>query len=546
MTFVLRDYQREAINALHEYWQAGGGNGLIVLPTGSGKSLVIAALCQEMLEDYPTMRIGIVTHVRELIAQDYKELLALWPEAPAGIYSAGIGRRDVAVKILFMGVQSVWNRPYEIGSFDLLLVDEAHLVSHEKSTTYRKLFDHLKSLTPDMRIAGLTATAFRLDTGRLDTGRDKLFDDVVYDANVRDLIEAGWLCKLISKKTVLQMNVDNVKKRGGEFITKDLAIAVDQDWITKPATKEIVEYGEGRKSWLAFCVNVAHAMHVVDELRALGVSCEAVFGRTPKAQRDQIIQDFRDGKFTCLVSVMVLGIGFNVPHVDMICLLRPTASGGLFVQQVGRGLRNAPDKKDCLVLDFAGNTRRHGSIDEVVGHTIGAAKPVVCEECKSYVPAFSKICPDCGAPMPEVMPDRRGEGGGSGSERPMPGATADAETDIVSTSKPQWLNVSNVRYSLHRKHSQPDAPPTLRVSYRCGLVTTHHEWICFSHPWHSYAYQKAERWWNNHAGMSPPPASVEEALTRTHELDEPAQILVKPDGKYMRIIDVVLEAREKV
>lgn len=532
MTFVLRKYQREAIDALHLYWQNGGGNGLIVLPTGSGKSLVIAALCREMLEDYPTMRIGIATHVRELIMQDYLELLKLWPQAPAGIYSAGIGRRDCDAKILFMGVQSIWRKVREIGAVDLLLIDEAHLVSHNKNTTYRAMMDSLKEIAPDMRIAGLTATAFRLDTGWLHTGDDKIFDDVVYDANVRDLIKEGYLCKLISKKTAIEMKVDKVGKHAGEFITKELEVAVDQDWITGPICKEMIEYGKDRKCWLAFCVTVKHAEHVVDALRELGVDAHAVFGHTPKEARDRIVAEFRMGNFTCLVSVQVLGVGFNVPQVDLIALLRPTASGGLFVQQVGRGLRNAPDKKDCVILDFAGNTMRHGPIDRVRGKTIDE-KPreepttvKVCPQCKSFVPHGVMICPDCNYKFP--LPERK-----------MPAPTADAYTDIISDGAPRWLDVTSVRYSVHTKYGDPNAPKTLRADYLCGLMR-HSEWICFDHI--GYAREKANKWWDKHAGTSPP-GSVAAALVRQSELTTPLRIMVRPEGKYMRILNVELQSR---
>jgi DNA repair protein RadD len=145
-----------------------------VLPTGA-KSLVLAALCQELLRDYPALRIGIVTHVRELIAQNYQELMRLWPQAPAGIYSAGIGRRDARAKIVFMGIQSVHNKTDVLGDFDVLLVDECHLIPRNADTSYGRFIARLQDRVPDMRVVGLTATPYRLDSGRLDRGKDRLF-----------------------------------------------------------------------------------------------------------------------------------------------------------------------------------------------------------------------------------------------------------------------------------------------------------------------------------------------------------------------------------
>jgi DNA repair protein RadD len=536
MGFKLRPYQRNCLDHIYNYWRDDGGNCLVCLPTGSGKSLIIASICKELLADYPGMRIGVASHVRELIQQSYDELLALWPEAPAGIYSAGMNRREAGAKILFCGVQSVWNKVPIIGGIDLLLIDEAHLVSHNTETTYRKLIDALKLITPDMRIVGLTATAFRLDTGWLHKGKGAIFDDLVYEINVRNLIEQGYLCKLISKKTATQMDVSKVGKRAGEFITSELEIAVDQDWITKAACKEIVEYGKGRKAWLAFCVTVRHAEHVVERLRELGVSCFAVFGHTPKAQRDILIERFRAGEFTCLVSVMVLGIGFNVPHVDLICLMRPTASGGLFVQQVGRGLRNAEGKKDCLILDFSGNTLRHGPIDLVRGREKNERNPgekaaaKVCPECDSIVPLGATTCEVCGFVFAKP-------------ERKLNLPTADASRDIVSSNKPEWIEIDSVTYREHQKFGQPDAPHTLRVNYHAKF-TSYSEWVCFDHPQHSYPHDKAVSWWRGRS-RNPhwkTPGSVYEALERKRELIQVQRIQVQPDGKFHRIVKVELKA----
>jgi DNA repair protein RadD len=529
--FVLRDYQRASIDALYGYWGNGGGNGLIVLPTGSGKSLVIAALCQEILRDYPTMRIGIITHVRELIAQDHKELLALWPEAPAGIYSAGLNRRDTRHKILFMGIQSVFKRTDKIGLFDLLLIDEAHLVSHSETTMYRKFIDAQRAGMPDIRICGLTATPFRLDTGRLDKGFGKLFDDIVYDANVKTLIEQGWLCKLISKATKTKLSVEGVGKRGGEFIASQLEAAVDQEELVREAVSEARALGEDRRSWLVFCVTVNHGKHVCAELNAQGVHADQVYGTTPKAERDAIIERFRRGEITALVSVMVLGIGFNVPAADLIALLRPTQSAGLFVQQVGRGLRQAQGKTDCLVLDFAGNTKRLGPIDLVGSDKVH--KVIECPKCASLMSEHAKACPDCGYVWPVEEPKEAGPP----KPRLLHDAKADAEAEIVSTGEPQWVRVTGMRCSVHRKWNQPGALPTMRVDYQAGIFNTYSEWVCLSHPAGSYPREKATAWWRQNIPDGMPLAlSVEEGMMMSEELRCPSEIRVAPDGRYFRIV----------
>ena len=522
----LRPYQSASIDALFEYWAAEKGNGLIVLPTGAGKSLVLAALCQRLLTSYPTLRIGIVTHVRELIAQNYQELLRLWPSAPAGIYSAGIGRRDARAQILFCGIQSVWNKTDQIGAFDLLLVDECHLIPRSADTSYGKFIARLKDLTPDMRVAGLTATPYRLDSGRLDRGKDRLFEDVVFEANVADLIEQGYLSPLVSKATVQQLDTTGVAKRGGEFVAGELEIAVDKDWITRAAVAEIAKFGADRRAWLAFCAGVKHAEHVRDAIRDAGFTCESVTGETPKGERDRIIQSFRQGHIRCLTSVGVLGTGFNVPHVDLIALLRPTQSAGLYIQQVGRALRKAPGKDDALILDFAGLVKKHGPIDMVTAGSASKAKDPdaekevsakECPKCASLVGLATQTCPTCSYQWPMKEPEPKHE------------AAADAESSIVSKGAPVWVQVDDVRYYVHHKEGSPNS---VRAEYRCGFVT-HRAWLCFSHQ--GYARSKAEGWWRRTAG-SLAPRSTDEALARANECRQPTEIQIRPSGKYFEIV----------
>lgn len=524
MTLSLRPYQRESLDSLYAYWKDDKGNGLLVLPTGSGKSLILAALCQEVLRSYPGLRIGIVTHIKELISQDYQELLRLWPQAPCGIFSAGIGRRDSRSQILFMGIQSVWNKTDLLGAFDLLLVDEAHLIPPSTETTYGRFISRLKDATPDMRIVGLTATPYRLSTGLLHRGKDRIFEDVVYDVNVADLIEQGYLSPLISKATVQQFDVSGVHKRGGEYIEKELQIAIDKDWITKAAVDEIVQFGKDRKAWIAFCTGVKHSENVRDAIRNAGFSCESVTGETPKAERDRIVQQFRQGRIRCLTSVGVLSTGFNAPQIDLIALLRPTQSCGLYLQQVGRGLRNAPGKENCLVLDFSRNISKFGPIDTITVSSAAQAKSeqeVVrakeCPVCATLVALNCRSCPTCAHqwPIPDAPPKHE--------------ATADAVSAIVSKGAPAWIAVDSTRFYVHRKDGSPDS---LRVEYQCGL-TVHKEYLGFQHQ--GLFRQKAERFWLQ-AAAQPIPRTTQEALARQREIKQPTAIMVRPDGKYFSVV----------
>ena len=357
--FELRPYQQEALAALEKYWSRGGGNPLVVMATATGKSVIIAHLIRDVSQRYPALRVLVVTHTLELVEQDVEHLLALWPDAPIGINSAGIGQREWDAPIIFAGVQSVWRNAGRLGPRHLVLIDEAHLVPHDGDGMYRSLLSELRALAPagGMRIAGFSATPFRLDSGRLDEGEGKIFDDVVFDYDVGRGIREGWLSPLTSKATKIEINVSNVGRRGGEFIAGELERAADDNAVIAAACDEIVARGVDRRSWLVFCCGVLHAHHVCDALRMRGVACRVVTGETPLTEREDSIAMFKAGMVRCLVNVNVLTTGFDAPRIDLLAMLRPTLSTGLYVQMVGRGTRKADGKVNCLILDFAGNCR---------------------------------------------------------------------------------------------------------------------------------------------------------------------------------------------
>ena len=518
---TLRPYQQAAITAIYGYFQNSTGNPLVVIPTAGGKSLVMAAFIEGVLKAWPDQRILIVTHVRELIAQNHAEMIGLWPEAPAGIYSAGLGKREAQARILFAGIQSIHRRAQEIGHTDLVLIDEAHLIPGNSSTMYRRFLDGLAQINPALKVIGLTATPFRLDSGMLHEGKSALFTDIAYEAPVRDLIDAGYLSPLVSKQPATRLDVSKVGTRAGDFIQRDLAAAVDQEAITRSAVTEIIEHGAERKSWLAFCSGVEHARHVAEEFGRQGISCRTIFGDTPKEERDALIAAFKRGEVRALASMGVLTTGFNAPGVDLIALLRPTKSAGLYVQMVGRGTRLAPGKENCLVLDFAGNVRRHGPIDLVrpkrPGEAGGGEAPTkVCPVCESIIALSATECPDCGYEFPARM---------------VKIAPTAGTLPVLSPKAPQWLQVSGVSYSRHDKLG---GLPSLKVTYNCGL-TSYSEWVCIEHQ--GYARQKAAEWWRKRAPGCPVPLSVDEAIAQTARLARPSDISVRPSGRYFEISD---------
>ncbi|CAB4122341.1 SSL2 DNA or RNA helicases of superfamily II [uncultured Caudovirales phage] len=520
MSLNLRAYQTAAINGIYNYFAAETGNPLVVIPTAGGKSLVMASFIEGVLKSYPDQRILIVTHVRELIEQNHAELIKLWPQAPAGIYSAGLKKREISAQILFAGIQSIHKHVYGVQQCDLVLIDEAHLIPRSSNTMYRSFLDGLKRLNPMLKVIGLTATPYRLDSGRLHEGEEAIFTDIAYEVTVRELIDDGYLSPLISKRMATELDVSEVGTRGGEFIAKDLEAAIDQDAITQSAVDEIFSYSANRKSWLIFCAGVDHAYHVRDAVRARGVTCETIVGDTPSAQREALIKDFKAGRIQCLTNANVLTTGFNAPAVDLIAMLRPTKSAGLYVQIVGRGCRLAPGKSDCLVLDFAGNIARHGPIDAIKPKTPkageeGEAPTKDCPDCNSIVHAAVRECPDCGHlfPEPKIKIEARA-----------------SNLDILSGGPPQWVPVTGVNYARHEKLGKP---PSLRVDYQSGLLS-HSEWICLEHQ--GYPRQKAASWWANRAAGLPLPGRVDEALAVVKQLKLPAQIAVRASGRFTEIV----------
>jgi DNA repair protein RadD len=516
---ILRPYQQAAIEAIYQYFAQSNGHPLIVIPTAGGKSIVLAPFIQGVLQQWPDQRILMVTHVRELIAQNHAEMMGLWPDAPAGIYSAGLGRREIGARVLFAGIQSIHRRAYDVQQCDLVLIDEAHLIPRASDTMYRRFLDTLSHINPDLKVIGFTATPYRLDSGLLNEGEGRLFTDIAYEVSIRDLIDHGYLCPLVSKMTNLTLDVGSVGSRSGEFIAGQLQAAVDRESITHAAIDEILAYGEGRRSWLVFCSGVGHAIHVALALRERGVSCATIFGETPSAERDRIIAAYKRGEIRALASMGVLTTGFNAPAVDLIAMLRPTKSAGLYVQMAGRGTRLAPGKEHCLVLDFAGNVARHGPIDAVKparpAEGEGLAPTKVCPDCDSILAAAVRQCRDCGHqfPPPEIK------------------VAATASTlAILSTQRAQWIEVSEASY---RRHDKPGRPPSMRVDYSCGPVR-HSEWICFEHT--GYARQKAVAWWQQRS-TAPVPATVAEALDACGSLAKPTAIFVRPSGRFTEVVN---------
>lgn len=400
----LRDYQSKSIEMLYTWMKKNQGHPCVVMPTGSGKSHVIAAFCKNALQTWPETRILMLTHIKELILQNAEKMRQHWPNAPLGIYSAGLGKRELGEAITFAGIQSVRNRAEQIGHIDIILIDECHLVSHKDEGGYRKLIADLTAINPHVRIVGYSATPYRLGHGLI-TDEPALFSDLIEPVGIEELVRSNYLAPLRSRLTSAKLDVSKVHKRGGEYIESELQAAVDNDDKNIEVVREVISLAENRKSWLFFCAGVKHAQHIRDVLRSFGIVAECVTGDTPKAERERILRLYKEGKIQAVTNANVLTTGFDYPDIDLIVMLRPTMSASLYVQMAGRGMRPKSHTDHCLVLDFAGVVAMHGPITNVQppkkgGSGDGEAPVKVCDHCHEIVHISAKTCPNCNAPFP--------------------------------------------------------------------------------------------------------------------------------------------------
>lgn len=520
MSCTLRWYQEGAVGAVHKYLKDNAtGNPCVVLPTGAGKTHVIRQLASDVVQWGG--RVLILAHVKELLQQAASKLDGL----DVGIYSAGLNRRDTDNAVIVAGIQSAYKRALEFGRFDLVIVDECHLVRPEGTGMYRQMVADLQTANPKARIVGLTATPYRLKEGYV-CGPDFILDAICYSVGVNELIKQGFLCKLISKRTAQRMATDGVKVQGGDFVGAQLDHANSSDEIVVGACQELVEYCHDRHSALVFCCGRVHAHLVADVLREMGQAVGYIDGETPTGERAEVIQRFKRRELKYLVNINVLTTGFDATGVDCVAMMRPTLSPGLYYQMVGRGLRIDPDKQDCLVLDFGGNAERHGPIDKMDispqgggSGTAGVAPTRICEECQEILPLAQSRCPACGAELEqeekEIEPSYGDE---TASHAPI-------ISDEVSN---ETYEVQEVQYYVHEKrNAAPDAPKTLRVIYVCGFQKRISEWICLEHS--GWAGEKASKWWRRRS-QQPVPESAELAveLADRGALAETLSIEVKP------------------
>jgi DNA repair protein RadD len=521
---IPRWYQTEGVDSIFNYFEAGNtGNPVVAMPTGTGKSIVIAMLVKKILQSYEHSRIIKLTHVKELIAQNFNALLEHYPLAPAGIYSAGLGRRDSGYPITFAGIGSVARKADLFGHIDLALIDEAHLVGQGEKTNYQIFLAGLKRANPRLKVIGFTATPYRLGQGLItDEG---IFTDICYDVTgfeaFNRLIAEGWIAPLVPKRTSAEIDISGVSIQKGDFNQRELQDVSDRAEITCAACDEMCELGRDRHHWLVFGSGIEHVEHIAEELRGRGITAVTVHSKMDDKVRDKNILDFREGRVRCAVNNVVLATGFDAPFIDMIGMLYATTSPGRWVQMLGRGTRPYPGKANCLVLDFAGNTNRLGPINDPIiphkrGKKGGAAPVRCCPMCNTYNHISVRFCTECGFEFPREVK-----------------ITQQASMlEVIAGSSPvvHVLPVDRVEYVI--QNGRFGKPPILLARYHCGMrqIT---DFVCLEHD--GYASKKARDWWRKRS-LTDPPDTVDEALKRTVELQVPKHIRVWINRKYPELL----------
>lgn len=570
----LRYMQHEAVDAVFQYWADGEtGNCLVDMAGGSGKSLTMATLAKECVDQFPGMRVLNCAHREELVEGNFKEYIGIDPFGNAGVYAASLGQRNSRAQVIFGQIQTIYNKADELcqvvrdadgnivssNPIDLMEIDEVHLVpelemeitggtisiSDSETTQYGQLIRDLLAINSDMKIVGFSATIYRTKSGRLDEGEGRMWDKCVYTYTLTQGMDDGYLAPLSSKGMDAKFDLTGVRTMGGDYKAGELQKAVDKEEITEAIVAEALSKSAGRKTTLWFCSGVEHALHVRDEIRRSGKTCETITGDlkiTPKAVRRRIIADMKSGKLWACTNDAVLTVGTNIPNIDMIVDMGPTKSCSRFVQKVVRGTRPVyprgfnPDgpgvtaddrraaiaagpKPDCLYLDFAKNVEYHGSVDKaqprVPGSGTGQAPIKQCPSdktdsegkkgCDELIAISIMTCPCCGYIFPPSEEEKL--------------TRAPSITPILSTEKP-WTEVTGRSYAFHPAKAEGKLP-TVKATYEVGGKKVN-EWLCPAHT--GFPKGKSDRYWMTHNGRRPFPSSVEEFLDRAGELDATLEV----------------------
>lgn len=521
-----RDYQTRTLVSLWEWFRTHPeGNPIVEAVVGSGKSIMIAEAIRQALA-YPDTRVLMCVASRELCRQNAERLVSLWPEAPVGVYSAGLKSRTLDQRIIYATIGSIHRRWHELGQVDLLMVDECHQISAKDQGMYRDLIRHLLTVCPHLRVIGWTGTAFHGNGVWLHDAESALFTDIAARVTMRELLDQGYLAPLVTPRTETRLSAEGVRMQGGDFVVTQLAAAIDKEALVAACADELVRLGQDRRRWFVYGATIAHCGHIRDALRARGISAEVVSATTPHHERDRALALLKAGHLRAIVNVATMTTGIDVPELDLIALMRNTRSPVLYTQILGRGMRTAPGKTDCAVIDFTDTIEVLGPVDLIKGRARpaserGEAPFKLCDACGARNAASARVCVVCGEAFEIIeKPPHRDHA----SNAPA------LSTDIAPRLERHAVHAVEYQHWPGRDGKRP----TLRVTYRGPFMRIASEWICLEHD--GYARSKAIAWWAHRAPDTAIPTDIHEAQRRAPlELRVPRAVIVNTQPKYPEV-----------
>ena len=446
----LRWYQNEAvdrtISSLCKYKDYCYG-GIIAMPTGTGKSVVIAETIKRILDSNPNYSIIMATHSKELVRQNSNTLRKLYHHFEVGIYCSGLQSKDIDKQVTFGTINSmVLSDEFRA---DVLLIDEMHRFSNISKGIYPKFFNKLKESNSNIKLIGYTATAYRSDIGSMENS--DYFDEIIYDLcdheSIQNLIKENYLCDLVSKLPKNKYNLEGIDVRNGDFVYSDLDGRINQSTKNRIIINEIIKLGKDRKCWLIFTVSINHADTLADILNEKGICASSIHSMKKKEENDIAIKGFLEGTIKCLVNRDMLTTGFDNPRVDLIALLRPTYSTSLHIQMLGRGTRPYEGKENCLILDYGSNFLRLGAFNEPV-FIKNKSNHNKKEKYEDGFSSFSgqKACPQC-----DTIQSIRKIQCECGHIFSKITTKSEQNIDVLDRSKAGWHLVDGLTFSKYKK-----------------------------------------------------------------------------------------------
>jgi DNA repair protein RadD len=398
---TLRPYQSEAIGKLRQSLASGHRAPLLVMPTGSGKTVTFCYMTHGIIQK--RKRVVLMCHRSELQDQISATLQAF--DVPHGRIAAG-ERYDPRHLAHVASVQTLARRLDRTQVPDYAIIDEAHHAV--ASSQYGQILQHWRAVNPNLRVIGFSASPQRLSG----EGLGETFDDLILGPSPSELITLGALCGYRIFGPATQIDTSGLHSRAGDFAKDETEALMDKPSVTGDAVSHYRKLCDGAPA-VAFCVSVAHAESVAAQFREAGCRAASVDGKMDKQLRSRLIREFAAGEIQVLTSCDLISEGFDVPGIVAAILLRPTQSLALYLQQVGRALRPAAGKPHAIILDHAGNHLRHGLPDDEREWSLDgqerskrgpkAIAPVrQCPMCYAISRASATACRECGQPFPSA------------------------------------------------------------------------------------------------------------------------------------------------